>query len=203
MAADPPVALGCAWLLWCGAHSLFAHPTVKASARQLLGRWQGYYRLLYNLLALASLLPVLVLYRQAPGAALLVWPEWLWPLPWVMRGLALYLLLAGARAYGMRRFLGLDLLVRQHGRGYEAGDALVTGGILQHVRHPWYLAGLLLLWGHDLAARDLVTAILLSGYLYVGSILEERRMVAEFGDNYRRYQREVPRFLPRFRRRSN
>jgi len=200
MASDPRVALGCAWLLWCGAHSLFAHPRVKACLGPLLGRWQGYYRLLYNLLALSSLLPVLFIYQRASGPALLVWPDWLWPLPWVMRALALWLLLAGARAYDMRRFLGLDPLVLQQGRGTKAGESLVRAGILQHVRHPWYLAGLLLLWGRDLAARDLVTAIPLSVYLFLGSVLEERRLVAEFGDSYRRYQREVPRLLPRFRR---
>jgi protein-S-isoprenylcysteine O-methyltransferase Ste14 len=200
MAADPLLALGCAWVLWCGAHSLLAHPTVKASARRLLGRWQGYYRLLYNLLALASLLPVLLLYRQAAGPALLVWPDWLWPLPWVMRGLALWLLLLGARAYDMRRFLGFAALARWSGEEKETADPLVMTGILQYLRHPWYLAGLLLLWGRDLAARDLVTAILLSGYLFLGSVLEERRLVEKFGDRYRRYQRQVPRFLPRCRR---
>ena len=200
MAADPPLALSCAWVLWCGAHSLFAHPTVKASARRLLGRWQGYYRLLYNLLALASLLPVLLLYRQAAGPALLLWPDWLWPLPWVMRGLALWLLLLGARAYDMRRFLGFAALARWSGEENETADPLVMTGILQYLRHPWYLAGLLLLWGRDLAARDLVTAILLSGYLFLGSVLEERRLVEKFGDRYRRYQRQVPRFLPRCRR---
>jgi len=72
----------------------------------------------------------------------------------------------------------------------------VLTGVLRHLRHPWYLAGLLLLWGRDLAARDLVTATLLSGYLYLGSVLEERRLLAEFGDRYRRYQRAVPASSP-------
>lgn len=198
--SDPPLALGCAWLLWCGAHSLLAHPAVKGCLQRRLGRWQGYYRLLYNLLAIATLLPVVTIYLEASGPVLVAWPDWLAPLPWVMRGLALWLLLAGARAYGMRRFLGLDPLTPGKTTRTAAGEPLVVTGILQYLRHPWYSAGLLLLWGRDLAARDLVTAILLSGYLYLGSVLEERRLVAEFGDRYRRYQREVPRFLPRCRR---
>jgi protein-S-isoprenylcysteine O-methyltransferase Ste14 len=201
LVTDTPLALGCVWLFWCGAHSLLAHPTVKSCFQRLLGRWQGYYRLLYNLLAMATLLPVVSIYLEASGPVLVAWPDWLAPLPWVMRGLAFWLLLAGARAYGMRRFLGLDPLTPRQNQGAEAREPLVVTGILQYVRHPWYLAGLLLLWGRDLAARDLVTAILLSGYLYLGSVLEERRLVAEFGDRYRRYQREVPRFLPLCRRR--
>jgi protein-S-isoprenylcysteine O-methyltransferase Ste14 len=200
MVADPPVALGCAWLLWCGVHSLLAHPMVKDCLQRRLGRWQGYYRLLYNLLAMATLLPVGSIYLKASGPVLVAWPAWLAPLPWVMRGLALWLLLAGARAYGMRRFLGLEPLVHRPSQRTEAGEPLVVTGILQYLRHPWYLAGWLLLWGRDLAARDLVTAVLLSGYLYLGCVLEERRLVAEFGDRYRLYQRAVPRFLPRCRR---
>jgi protein-S-isoprenylcysteine O-methyltransferase Ste14 len=47
-----------------------------------------------------------------------------------------------------------------------------------------------------------VTALLLSAYLWLGSVLEERRLTAAFGDDYRHYQSAVPRFLPSFRRRQ-
>jgi protein-S-isoprenylcysteine O-methyltransferase Ste14 len=33
-------------------------------------------------------------------------------------------------------------------------------------------------------------------YFYVGTFFEERRMVRTFGQEYRDYQRRVPRFLP-------
>ena len=36
----------------------------------------------------------------------------------------------------------------------------------------------------------------LSIYLYVGTFFEERRLVAEFGDDYGEYQRQVPRLIP-------
>jgi len=36
----------------------------------------------------------------------------------------------------------------------------------------------------------------LSVYLYVGTFFEERRLVHEFGDAYREYQRQVPRLIP-------
>jgi protein-S-isoprenylcysteine O-methyltransferase Ste14 len=36
----------------------------------------------------------------------------------------------------------------------------------------------------------------LSVYLYVGTFFEERRLVREFGDDYRAYQRQVPRLIP-------
>jgi protein-S-isoprenylcysteine O-methyltransferase Ste14 len=141
----------------------------------------------------------MLIYLGTPGATVLSWPGWLWPVPWCMRGLALYLFLAAGFRVDMRRFLGLIPIGTAGGRAQTGSELLVVDGIFRHIRHPWYLAGLLLLWGRDLAARDLVTAVTLSVYLYLGSVLEERRLLAEYGESYRRYQREVPRFCPRIR----
>jgi len=189
--------LACAWMLWCALHSLLAWPPLAAAGKRRLGRAQGAYRLLYNLFALASLAPVIVLYSQIDGPALVVWPDAMRPLLWVAHGLALWLLLAGSRAYSMSEFLGITRL--QESR-HAAPRRLAVSGILGRVRHPWYLAALLLLWSRDLAARDLVTATLLSVYLWLGSVFEERRLIKEFGAAYRRYQSSVPRFWPRLRK---
>jgi protein-S-isoprenylcysteine O-methyltransferase Ste14 len=35
-----------------------------------------------------------------------------------------------------------------------------------------------------------------SGWMLVGTLLEERDLVADFGDAYRRYQRQVPMLVP-------
>ncbi len=190
-------ALGGAWVLWCTLHSLLAWPPLVVHVRRRLGSGGRYYRLLYNLVAVATLLPVIAIYLRVNGSLLFLWPEWSRPLLWVVRGLALGLMVAGARVYSMADFLGCS------GRSAElAGQpgALVIKGVLGVVRHPWYLAGFLLLWSRDLAARDLVTAILLSIYLWVGTLFEERRLLAEYGERFRRYQNTVPRFWPRFRR---
>jgi methanethiol S-methyltransferase len=42
----------------------------------------------------------------------------------------------------------------------------------------------------------LTTFILFSLYFYIGSIVGERRLLAEFGDAYQDYHRRVPRFIP-------
>lgn len=189
------LGLGCAWIAWCTLHSLLAWPPLVTAAKGWLGRSQ---RLCYNLFALISLAPVAFLYASAAGPLLLVWPDWLRPLLWVARGLALGLFVAGARVYTLADFLGVSQL---RAGQTEAPRELAAGGILRYVRHPWYLAGLLLLWSRDLAARDLLTAVLLSGYLWLGAVLEERRLTSEFGDVYRRYCTAVPRFWPRWYRR--
>ncbi len=81
---------------------------------------------------------------------------------------------------------------------------LLTEGIYGRLRHPRYL-GLLLelsafaLFVNYLAAYGLIAAAIPLGYLLVR--LEERELLQRFGKDYERYMSEVPRFLPRLRRR--
>jgi protein-S-isoprenylcysteine O-methyltransferase Ste14 len=64
------------------------------------------------------------------------------------------------------------------------------------VRHPWYALGLLVLWTRDLNAAWLVAAIAITVYLLIGSRLEENKLIAFYGDAYRRYRRRVPGLVP-------
>jgi len=65
------------------------------------------------------------------------------------------------------------------------------------VRHPLYACILAVLWFRpEMMADGLLLAILWSGWIVVGTVLEERDLVADFGDAYRRYQREVPMLVP-------
>ena len=85
---------------------------------------------------------------------------------------------------------------------YRAGrpaelPALHTGGILAHVRHPWYGGGLALLWGlPGLTDVSLVTRLILSAYLLIGARLEERKLIGLHGEAYRDYRCRVPMFFP-------
>ena len=130
---------------------------------------------------------------------------WLLPLKLLCWVLVAALTWAGSRAYDMAAFLGLRRLENgappPAGSGLSASAGLVTRGILRHTRHPWYLAGLLLLWCRDLQARDLVTNLVVSSYLLIGIFLEERKLLLRFGDEYRNYRKKVP-MLWSFRRKD-
>jgi protein-S-isoprenylcysteine O-methyltransferase Ste14 len=74
---------------------------------------------------------------------------------------------------------------------------LVAAGPYRWVRHPLYLFILLMIWAYpDLTVDRLVFNVLWTGWIVVASTLEERDLVAEFGDSYRRYRRSVPMLIP-------
>jgi protein-S-isoprenylcysteine O-methyltransferase Ste14 len=60
-----------------------------------------------------------------------------------------------------------------------------------------YSCILALLWARpEMMADGFLLAILWSSWLVVGTVLEERDLVADFGDVYRRYQQQVPMLVP-------
>ncbi len=78
-------------------------------------------------------------------------------------------------------------------------DELVTEGPYELVRHPQFLAAILtcffgsLIYSSYFAFLNVITFAIA---LWVLSILEERELVAHFGDIYREYARRVPRMVP-------
>lgn len=198
------MALALAWLLWCLLHSLLIHPPVENRLRRLLGDWEDYYRLLYNLFALVSLVPVGFIFWFADNTSVLVWPLWLRPLQWGCWLAAVSLFFAAGRVYHLPDFFGVRQVQGKNEKKAASGSSndggLRTTGVLRFSRHPWYLAGLILLWSRSLTMRDLVTSVLLTLYLLIGMMLEERKLVQKFGREYREYQRQVPllwKFFPK------
>jgi methanethiol S-methyltransferase len=107
------------------------------------------------------------------------------------------LLLTAARHYSLFQFLGLKQIWEgRSGRAMTAGGEFDSSGVLGMIRHPWYSGVFLLIWASDITLRGLLINIVLSSYLVIGTLLEERKLVLEFGDKYKVYQRQVSMFVP-------
>jgi methanethiol S-methyltransferase len=70
-------------------------------------------------------------------------------------------------------------------------------GPYRWVRHPLYLFCFLMIWScPDLTTDRLLFNLLWTAWILVGTILEERDLVALFGEDYQVYQTEVPMLIP-------
>ena len=78
---------------------------------------------------------------------------------------------------------------------------LATVGPYAHVRHPQYVAFVLIMFGFLLQWPTLLTLAMFPVLVYMYRRLakrEEQEMVQEFGDAYGRYAERTPRFVPRW-----
>jgi len=122
------------------------------------------------------------------------------PLRWVLRGLFLAtgsVFLWAIRALGSFDTFGLEP-IRAHLRATTPRSLpLAIRGPYRWVRHPLYSLFLVMMWASpDVTADRLLFAVLFTGWIVLGTVLEERDLVQDLGDPYREYQRQVPMLVP-------
>jgi protein-S-isoprenylcysteine O-methyltransferase Ste14 len=101
-------------------------------------------------------------------------------------------------AWGVRALRSFDLFGVEalRGRQLQAGGLAVTGPY-RWVRHPFYASAIVMIWACPLLTLDrLLFDVLWTCWIAAGARLEERDLVAGFGDAYRAYRRDVPMLAP-------
>jgi methanethiol S-methyltransferase len=187
------------WAAYCAVHSLLISIRATHFFQRVLGAKHCYSRILFNLFSIGTLIPLLLFSNlpQFKGSVLFAW-EGNWRITrYSLAALAVVLIIGGARHYSISRFIGFRQIRNRRiaGAMTQSGD-FDSSGVLGLTRHPWYLAVFILLWAGNLSVGTVIINAVLSTYLIIGTLLEERKLVLEFGDRYREYQRNVSMFVP-------
>jgi len=199
LASQNYILLSTLWIAYCVVHSALISGTVTEFFKRSLGNKYRFYRLFFNTFSAATLVPLLIYSGSGnwKSPILFVWEGFFRPVQYTMIFLGTILLLSAARHYSMLRFLGFKQIGQEKsGKGLIGSGGLDTSGVLGLIRHPWYSGVFLLVWAHDISLSELIINLILSAYLVIGAFLEERKLIVEFGDRYREYQRQVSMFFP-------
>ncbi len=112
------------WTAWCFLHSAMISVSVTEYLKERLGDSYRFYRLVYVIVAVVTLLPVHIFSNSVQSPDVFSWK------------------------------------------------------------------------GPLVVLRMLLVNVILTAYLLTGTVLEERKLVLEFGDEYKEYQKKVSMFLP-------
>jgi protein-S-isoprenylcysteine O-methyltransferase Ste14 len=104
----------------------------------------------------------------------------------------IFLTVRASSAIGALDLSGLRPVLADHTGGARRSLPLQTSGLYGFVRHPLYFAWILVVFGAPhMTTTRLVFALVSTAYLALAIPFEERGLIDAFGDEYRRYQRQV------------
>lgn len=181
------------WVVYFILHSMLSSAGVKRLANQMFGATVRYYRLVYSVFSTVGLVALLMINSSIPAESYFESMGVVRYLSLMLTTFGVMLIQVSFRQYRLKGFLGLA----------PEEATLRRNGILDWIRHPIYSGLILVTLGFFLFIPNLPTAIscgCILAYLPIGIYLEEKKMIAEFGQAYIDYRKEVPALVPRWSR---
>lgn len=100
-------------------------------------------------------------------------------------------------------FIGIGIFIHGWRQLYHARqkNQLITTGLYRFIRHPQYSGLFIGLFGEGIVHWPTLFSVAIFPIIVLAYFLlarsEERKMLEQFGDEYRAYQASVPMFIPR------
>jgi methanethiol S-methyltransferase len=186
------------WSVYCILHSYLISTKFTNFVSRLLRSYYAFYRMFYVIVSIVLLIPLInyensldqqVVFTYSPFLTVLRYFLYYGSL--VVFFLAFFFNYDSLSFFGIRQILGF----RKTANSNTSGE-IRKNGLLGVVRHPMYLALIIFLWSQTFRIMDVVVNTILTIYIIIGTLLEERKLVAEFGEAYISYQKEVPMLIP-------
>jgi len=194
-------------LLWTGyvsLHSFLISIRFTNLMTRLLKDYYAFYRIFYVLVSLILIVPLINYTSRLDDTVIIVYE----PPFSVIR----YILISGSLImffwafffdYDSLSFWGIrQILNFRKVKETNTSGEIKRKGLLGIMRHPMYFALLIYLWCQTFRVVDIVINALLTIYVIIGTILEEKKLVLEFGEEYLKYQQEVPMLIPFTKKRN-
>ena len=193
------VILSILWIIWCAFHSLLITKRFTRFIERRLVTYAPYHRIGYNCVSMLSFGLLVMFGKRLPAIPIYEFSNLMELLRIGFFSAGIVLFLVGAKSYDLSHFMGFRQIFSGHNHQVlSKSGGFKVSGIAKIIRHPWYLAAFFVIWSNTKTIHntDLITNIVFSLYLILGTRLEEQKLVLELGEVYKQYQSEVSMFIP-------
>ncbi|MDR3587950.1 MAG: NnrU family protein [Desulfosporosinus sp.] len=185
------------WSVFGLIHSFLISVRFASWARRIMGQYFAFYRLTYNLFSLILFVIILSFTRTLDSELVIQFSP-----PWtIIQSISLLtscvVMIWAFLSYDYLEFVGIRQIIDlSKKKDSTHPKTIIKKGLLGIVRHPMYLATIIFMWSLDSTRADVLTHIVLTIYILVGIIFEERKLVKQHGTVYIEYRKVVPALIP-------
>ena len=186
------------WAGYCLLHSFLISIRFTNLMARLLKNYYAFYRIFFVSFSIVLLIPLISYTAQLDNEVIITYGLPLNIIRYVLiSGSLLMFFWAFFFDYDSLSFFGIRQILN-FGKIKKANpsEEIKKNGLLGIIRHPMYLALIIYLWCQTFRMSDIIVNIVLTIYIIIGTKLEEKKLVLEFGDAYIKYQQEVPMLIP-------
>lgn len=186
------------WAAYCALHSFLISIRFTNLMKRSLKAYYAFYRLFYNIISGVLLIPLLIYSIQTEGEAIISYSLPFTIIRYILISISILIVLkAFFFDYDFLTFFGIrQLFGSGKNKSPELSNEIKKKGLLGIVRHPMYFGLMIFLWCQTFSLTDIVINSVLTVYIIIGTYLEEKKLVLEFGESYIKYQHEVPMLIP-------
>jgi methanethiol S-methyltransferase len=186
------------WVGYCLLHSFLISIRFTDLMTNLLKNYYAFYRIFYVSISLALLIPLIDYTAELDNKVIIAYEQPLNIVRYVLMSCSLLMFFwafffdyDSLSFFGIRQALNFGKIKK-----INPSEDVKKNGLLGIIRHPMYLAVMIILWCQIFTMSDIIVSTILTIYIIIATRLEEKKLVSEFGDAYINYQQQVPMFIP-------